>query len=271
LGVALNLRGLALVALAMARFPLSGQQPQADHPRVSDEEVTLHRLGARRAIRIPRPPSGFVSIQVEVIVDAGGNVTSAKPVRGPEGLFEQAATLVKTLKYRPFERNGKPAAAAFTEYVNVFPPEEYAETHVPFPEVHDWGTVSFTLERTMCFGRCPVYKVEIRGDGTVLYEGSRFVAVEGSRQDRISREDVRRLLELARAADYFSLLPAYRAHITDLPSCITSLSIDGKTMTVVDYAGESVGMPQGVGELEAAIDRMANTARWVKGARRSEP
>jgi hypothetical protein len=249
----------------MAGFPLSGQPPQAKNPQVSDEEVTLHRLGARRAIRIPHSPGDFVSIQVEVVVDAGGNVTSAKPVSGPEGLFEQAAALVKTLKYRPFERNGTPVAASLTEYVSVLPLEEYAKTRVAFPEVHDWETVSFTLERTMCFGRCPVYKVKIRGDGTVLYEGSHFVAVEGSRQDRISREDVRRLLELARAADYFSLLPAYRAHITDMPSCITSVSIDGKTMTVVDYAGESVGMPLGVSELESAIDRMANTARWVKG------
>lgn len=31
------------------------------------------------------------------------------------------------------------------------------------------------LERTMCFGECPVYKVEILSDGTVNYNGEMFV------------------------------------------------------------------------------------------------
>ncbi len=36
-----------------------------------------------------------------------------------------------------------------------------------------------TLERTACFGACPVYTLSIYADGTVVYNGERFVDVEG--------------------------------------------------------------------------------------------
>ena len=43
--------------------------------------------------------------------------------------------------------------------------------------------VVITLERTACFGVCPVYKLTIYGDGRVLYDGIRFVRTEGPKND----------------------------------------------------------------------------------------
>ena len=43
------------------------------------------------------------------------------------------------------------------------------------------NTVVITLERTTCFGVCPVYTLTIYGDGRVVYEGTRFVRTEGER------------------------------------------------------------------------------------------
>src|SRR5919202_5807692 len=37
-----------------------------------------------------------------------------------------------------------------------------------------------TLERTACFGTCPAYKVTIRSDGTIIYEGREFVQMKGT-------------------------------------------------------------------------------------------
>jgi hypothetical protein len=31
-----------------------------------------------------------------------------------------------------------------------------------------------TLNRSVCYGKCPAYKIEIHGDGTVLYDGEVF-------------------------------------------------------------------------------------------------
>ncbi len=126
--------------------------------------------------------------------------------------------------------------------------------------------VVISLERTACFGRCPIYRVEIRGDGLVSYEGVRFVAVTGKRYRRISPAAVSRLVAQFRAADFYSLQDSYRANVTDLPSKIVTISIGGRTKRVLDYAGRNVGMPVAVNDIEEAIDRTAGTSAWV-GAR----
>lgn len=132
----------------------------------------------------------------------------------------------------------------------------------PFPSVRGKPVV-ISLRRTACFGRCPIYRVEIRGDGLVTYDGERFVAVLGRRTRRVSPAAVRRLVSQFQAANFYSLRDEYRASVTDMPSQIVSLRIGSRSKVVVDYAGERAGMPHAVSELEDAIDRVAGTAAWV--------
>ncbi|MBW4331711.1 hypothetical protein KY084_12605 [Stakelama sp. CBK3Z-3] len=40
---------------------------------------------------------------------------------------------------------------------------------------------SITYETGACFGRCPVYSVTVRSDGTGTFDGKRFTQVSGSR------------------------------------------------------------------------------------------
>lgn len=46
-------------------------------------------------------------------------------------------------------------------------------------------TISYVT--SPCFGRCPVYRVMIATDGTGLFEGVHFTAVQGRRDFRITR------------------------------------------------------------------------------------
>lgn len=123
--------------------------------------------------------------------------------------------------------------------------------------------VTIRLERTACYGRCPIYRVEIRGDGLVTYTGERFVAVTGVRTRRIPPAAVARLVDQFRAANFYALKDSYRAGITDMPSAITTLRIGRHSKRVVDYAGQMAGMPPAVSDLEQAIDRAAGTEAWV--------
>jgi hypothetical protein len=43
--------------------------------------------------------------------------------------------------------------------------------------------VEISLEKTSCYGPCPVYAVYIYGDGTILYEGVENVRVIGERSN----------------------------------------------------------------------------------------
>lgn len=53
------------------------------------------------------------------------------------------------------------------------------------------------LERTSCFGECPVYTVTIDARGNVIYDGARAVRVEGRQIDRIPLVNVAAILETA--------------------------------------------------------------------------
>lgn len=123
--------------------------------------------------------------------------------------------------------------------------------------------VLISLQRTACFGRCPIYRVEIRGDGLVTYEGTRFVKVVGKRTRRISPAAVRRLAKRFEATGFFDLRDEYRAGMTDMPTQYVSIRIGDRSKLVIDYAGEQAGMPHSVKELEAAIDRVAGVSAWV--------
>ena len=135
--------------------------------------------------------------------------------------------------------------------------------HVAFPEIKDWSSLRISLTRTMCFGACPAYTVTIAGDGTVTWKGERFVKVQGDATAHIAPEKVHALFERFRKAEYFWLLDSYASAITDMPAQNTSMAFDDHLKAVHDYAGQGVGMPEVVSELERAIDETANTAQWI--------
>ncbi len=78
--------------------------------------------------------------------------------------------------------------------------------------------VAITLERGACFGACPVYTVNILEDGTVIYEGERFVAVTGQQISEIPVETVAAMVAAFKDAGYFDWNEAYETQtISDLP------------------------------------------------------
>jgi hypothetical protein len=135
--------------------------------------------------------------------------------------------------------------------------------HVPFPDIHDWNSLRITLSRSGCYGRCPTYLIEIHGDGTVLYEGKANVATKGEQATRISHASLVKLVDVFREADYFSLSERYASGVTDHPTYVSSIAFDGVSKSVLDYAGQRVGMPPGVSDVEAAIDRLSGAYKWI--------
>src|SRR2546430_1156203 len=55
--------------------------------------------------------------------------------------------------------------------------------------------VIITLKRTVCYGTCPDYELTIYGNGTVVYEGYRYVAVTGRHSSSIPHERVKQLVD----------------------------------------------------------------------------
>jgi Domain of unknown function (DUF6438)/Gram-negative bacterial TonB protein C-terminal len=205
-------------------------------------------------------------IGVRVTVDPAGNVISAIADKSVSSdLQSRAEAAVKNVHFRPFERNGHTVSVSFADRVAVLPPELIPRIHVPFPTIRNWDSVRVKLRRIGCFGTCPSYRVEIHGDGSILYEGQSYVAVTGAHHGSISKETFAQLIDAFRNADYYSLKDEYVWPATDLSTYETSIEIDGKLKKIKDYAGEQVGMPLSVSKLEAEIDRLVDTERWTRG------
>ena len=120
------------------------------------------------------------------------------------------------------------------------------------------------LCRTPCFGFCPDYSVSIFGDGTVTYEGRRFVKIKGKRQSRVSIDAVQRLANRFVSSNYFALQLSYGQCGGDLPTAVTSIEWTRVKKTVTD-CGELpvVTIPSVLRELELAIDITADSQQWV--------
>ena len=130
------------------------------------------------------------------------------------------------------------------------------------------GAVIVRLERTSCFGECPVYSVTIDAQGNVVYEGAQFVRVQGRQTDRIPAARVAAILAAAERIGFFDLRDQYRSirnpdgttsSVTDLPTTIVTITRDGTPKRVEDY----IGAPEGLKQLEREIDEAARTTRWI--------
>ena len=126
-----------------------------------------------------------------------------------------------------------------------------------------------TLERTPCFGTCPVYLVTASANGAVRFEGKSHVSHPGSAVGQIPKARLDSLLTELDAAGYFRFeeqyvpgSPACGNAATDLPTVTTSVTLDARTKRIEHYRG-CAGAPQALSQLEERIDEVLNTAQWT--------
>ena len=123
------------------------------------------------------------------------------------------------------------------------------------------------LERTGCLGPCPVYRVEISGDGAVTYTGEAFVRKEGEHNWKIFQGQIDQLNEALDRYDFFAI-PEYETdiHVTDAPSCILRVVMaDGRERITVNGAAEG-RYPERLNDLQSEIDRIVGTEKMPESS-----
>lgn len=131
-------------------------------------------------------------------------------------------------------------------------------------------TVTITMERNACFGRCPVYRLDLDGSGKVVYEGRGFVKEHGRREATVPVEDVQALVKEIESAGYFTLRDNYPPDATDHAIVVTSVSINGTTKRVEHDLG-SRSAPAALEELYRRIDEVAGSKQWVGESQTPRP
>jgi hypothetical protein len=128
---------------------------------------------------------------------------------------------------------------------------------------------AISLERTACFGRCPVYRITVTSAGAVTYEGRANVRHIGSATAKISADSVTGLLREMEAAGYFTLSDRYavseptcRRYTTDSPTAISSATFRGRTKRIEHDYGCG-GVPGALTVLEQRIDEVLGSDQWT--------
>ncbi|HET8922407.1 MAG TPA: ankyrin repeat domain-containing protein [Candidatus Acidoferrum sp.] len=124
--------------------------------------------------------------------------------------------------------------------------------------------MTITLARTGCFGSCPSYSITVSTEG-IAFHGDGFVVAGGKHTDNVNADEVRNLAKRFVAADFYSMAASYRASVTDNPTYVLTIAIDGRKKEVEDYVGQWEGMPAVITELEDEVDTFGRTQRWVEG------
>ena len=140
----------------------------------------------------------------------------------------------------------------------------------------DLKAVMIRFERTACYGICPAYVLTIQGDGRIEYEGKEHVRQKGLSAARIGTEDLKKMLREFTRAKFFSIVDEYSeqkcacVYCTDMPNVITEISLKSITHKISHYHGCTCA-PKSLFELEAAIDKAANSERWIGNVSKQGP
>jgi hypothetical protein len=130
------------------------------------------------------------------------------------------------------------------------------------PEPGEQGPL-VRLERSACYGVCPVYSLLVQKDGSVAFDGQQHVKFRGHASDRLSPAQMSELRHAFEAAKFDSLHQSYDSPtVTDRATIVLSYTAADVTRTVRHDLGDKTA-PPALEELENQVDAIVKVERWT--------
>jgi hypothetical protein len=141
---------------------------------------------------------------------------------------------------------------------------------------------SIVLERSMCYGTCPAYRLRLSAAGVIRFE-SRNPGEEGRiAVDTVTSTTLPSLVSRARSMGFFELPPEIRGDsvlchswATDHATVVVTIYSNDKPKRVEDYHGcfetvqhEVLPPIARLRSFEVEIDSVLRSSRWVRPANR---
>lgn len=151
--------------------------------------------------------------------------------------------------------SGADLADEFTAIHGDEPKDVVREAYTP-PD--SGGITELAIQRTPCFGTCPVYCFRIKADGSFQLDGTRFVKPEGATTGSIDPDVFKQVAWRIAQVRLDDLHASYRIGATDMPGLYIKVVKDGKTKIIYGGAG-----PLELGAIAAQIDKLAKLAGLI--------
>jgi len=141
---------------------------------------------------------------------------------------------------------------------------------------------SLVLERSMCYGICPAYRLRLSNAGVIQFESRNPGDERRTATDTISTATLPSLVARARSFGFFELPGDIAAdsilchnRATDHPTAIVTIFTNGGSKRVEDYHGcfetaenDVLSPIARLRSFEVEIDSVLRSSRWVRPANR---
>lgn len=128
------------------------------------------------------------------------------------------------------------------------------------PAVKKDTSVLLSLQRTACYGACPIYVVEVLGDGLLRFKGERHVKVTEPVELKLEPAALEQLTARVEQTGFAGWNDFTTNDMSDAPTVVLTF----KGHTVRHYRGDTRA-PAELTALEDELDALLGTDRWVKG------
>lgn len=123
--------------------------------------------------------------------------------------------------------------------------------------------VTIELERTPCYGFCPVYTLRVWGNGLVSYHGE-FGLIKGDRIGYISPSEAWQLIWAAWSSDFMHFGDAYTNGNEDLAGSRTCVSFGPFAKCVKEtFSLTAPSPPAALRTLNTLIDQVTHSGQWT--------
>jgi hypothetical protein len=116
-----------------------------------------------------------------------------------------------------------------------------------------------SMEKTACYGKCPVYTIVIYGTGKAEFTGSKNVKMLGKYEKQLSKEETLKIFNAFYASNFSDFISEYDSGVTDVPTTIISFLHKGYNKVIRD----KMGAPAELKALEKMVEELVKGEGWT--------
>jgi hypothetical protein len=123
------------------------------------------------------------------------------------------------------------------------------------------GKMLLSMDRTGCYGKCPIYQIRIYENGFLYYNAVKFVDTTGKFFAVLTKKQLSELITAADEAHLFEMKDEYpdnKRPPADLPSHIVAYHRKGQDKKIIDRGIDS---PKPLVLLESRLDGLLKTVK----------